>query len=258
MVFRPAWGHPNEAGSGGFVRRRSRSSAVAAGPARAHRVHLPRLLHPRGEDLPHLAIDHSFLVPPQGIARHHPAPEVDRVRITQVLGDLPGTGESVEDQLHRGASDAQAAAGTHDEKLGHAVLDRRAAGRGGTARHHGEPDALLGLQDDERIGAAVAEPPGDLVGLAMTHLAEPREEPRVLHGEVIQVFAVDAADPEPVALGGPRIAHADCHGRNPAREGRPLRLAEKVTARTGRTRDPSGPSRALGSVSNSGRATYYF
>ena len=81
------------------------------------------------------------------------------------------------------------------------------------AGNHREADTLRGLEDDERKRVVITEPAGDLIRLAVTHLAQHRKDTGVQCGQVIQVFAVDAAYPEPVALGRSSISDTDSHGR---------------------------------------------
>src|SRR3712207_6254412 len=63
-----------------------------------------RLLGARDTGLEYLsdfAIRHALLVSPVGVVSHHAPPERDGHGVAQVFGDLPSSGEAVEDELHR-------------------------------------------------------------------------------------------------------------------------------------------------------------
>src|SRR5207244_12121133 len=55
-----------------------------------------------------------------------------------------------------------------------------------------------------------AEPTHDLIRLAVPYFAEGREHSGV-GSEVVEIVAIDALDPEPVAIGRSRITHTDRH-----------------------------------------------
>jgi hypothetical protein len=84
----------------------------------------------------------------------------------------------------------------------------------------------------------VAEPALNLVGLTMTHLAEYRKHSGV-RSEIVEIIAVHALDPAAITLGRPGITHTDSHGSTQT-------TPENNTARTARSRDPSGPYSAFG------------
>src|SRR6185436_4629096 len=106
-----------------------------------------------------------------------------------------------------------AAPGAADEELGHAIVDRRAAGLGPAARNDGESHQVVATQDDEGVHRGVPEPARQLVGRAVTDFSERSraEHAGVQWREVIQVVAVDAFDPLAVAGGAARIPHTDSH-----------------------------------------------
>src|SRR5581483_11754816 len=76
---------------------------------------------PGREHLPHLAVDDPLLESPLRVARDHASPEAHRAGITQVLDDLPASGEAVEDQACGSLADPSASAGPGHEELGHAI-----------------------------------------------------------------------------------------------------------------------------------------
>ena len=65
----------------------------------------------------------------------------------------------------------------------------------------------------ELLGDGAVARAGDLIRLTMTHFAQHGEDPGAQRRQVIQIFTIDAADPEPVALGGSSISDTDGHGR---------------------------------------------
>jgi hypothetical protein len=60
---------------------------------------------------------------------------------------------------------------------------------------------------------AITEPAGNLIRLTVPHFAQYRKNSRAQGRKVIQIFSVDAANPEPIALGRASISDADSHGR---------------------------------------------
>src|SRR5690349_18113916 len=117
----------------------------------------------RFEDLTHFTIENTLLETTLGVVGNHAAPERNRDRVAQVLGDLPPSGKSIEDEFHGQATHAPAAEGARDEKFGHAVIDGRLARRRAAARHHGETDGLGATENDERIDGGITEPARELV-----------------------------------------------------------------------------------------------
>src|SRR6185437_5803692 len=87
-------------------------------------------------------------------------------------------------------------------------------GQRGAARNHGEAHVLRSLHDDQREGIPVAEPANNLIRFAVPDLAEGgKQAGGVQRGEIVEIVAVDALDPQPIPFGGARISHTDDHGR---------------------------------------------
>ena len=80
-----------------------------------------------------------------------------------------------------------------------------------TAHHESESHALSALRDDEGVRLRIGEPVRDLVGLAMTDLAQDGEDSGVERGKIVEVVAIDAFDPQAIGLRKARITNADRH-----------------------------------------------
>src|SRR6185437_12368613 len=181
----------------------------------------------RLEGLPHFAVHDALAVVAERVARDHTPPETDGAGVAQVLGDLPAAGEAAEDEPDGSGADTEAAHGTRDEELRHAVIDggtgqgacagtaRRACRRGracAAAHDQRKADGLGSPQDHERKAVRIAEPVEELVGLAVADLAERRESARARgRRQIVEVIAIDALDPEPVTHCVTRIANTDRH-----------------------------------------------
>src|SRR5579863_8296397 len=104
------------AGWRGFGSAPSRSSpAVAPAARRGDSLHRARR-RARLKHLVHLAVDDALLVLAARVAADHPPPEAHRIRVAQVLGDLPASCEAIEDELDRRAPDAEAPPRARDEE----------------------------------------------------------------------------------------------------------------------------------------------
>src|SRR5688572_15787065 len=185
----------------------------AAGPSLAGRGALSAGV----EHLTDFAVGDAFLVAALRVPRDHAAPERHGDRVAQVLGDLPAPGETIEDELDRGATDAAAAVRARDEEFGHAVIDGRPARRGTAARDHRETHRVGTAHDDEGIHRRISEPAGQLVLRAVADFAERRraEHAGVERREIVEIVAVDAFDPLAIAAVAARITNTDGHASPP-------------------------------------------
>jgi hypothetical protein len=160
--------------------------------------------------LANLAVDHSLLVATPRVAGHHPPPKTDSRGIAQVLGDLPPTGEPIEYEVDGRTAHPQTPAGSRNEKLRHAVLNNGRTRRL-VACHHREADSLRRLENDERKRIAIAKPARNLVRLAVPYFAQDGKQARAQGREIVQIIAIDIANPESITLGGASISNADSH-----------------------------------------------
>src|SRR5688572_28115617 len=207
------------------------SIAMARTTASTASSRFRRAGHAGFEHLPDFTIGDALLVLALGVVSHDAAPERHRHGVAQVLGDFPAAGETIEDELDRELADPASAMASAHEELRHAEVDRWPAWHR-AARHHGESHRLAAAQDDEWIDRRIAEPARQLVGFAVTDLAERSraEHAGVQRRKIIEVVAVDAFDPLAIAGSAARIPDTDRHG--PPRKTKPgqtlLRSARAV------------------------------
>ena len=162
------------------------------------------------EPVPDFAVVRALAEMAAGVARDDLAPEGYRTWVPLIFDHFPVARKAIENEGGRVAAHTGPAIGLADEKLRHAIIDGRLAGRAkARPRDQRKTDRIRALYDQQRVRMVVGEPIREDLFLLRTAGTQTTKNTRIEIGECIEVLAVNLLNPLSIAARPFAVTNAD-------------------------------------------------